>query len=225
MSAVVKPDVGLIHKSQIFQNNLYQIFKMTETKLLLAELDTVLRKYNIVEYTKLQPPLPDEEIDKYFEEFGIEDEDLKALYQWKDGEQADSYSKLMKNGGIQSLQEVKKYLSFDKLYDTDLLEIISDNGEEALLFNKREGPHYGKLYFYSVPCLYIEHPISYFDSINAMLRTTIEAYKEGAYQYDDKARWLNIDRSKFATIAKKININSRYWTKHDPLREEDWYEI
>src|SRR5688572_9636508 len=124
---------------------------MTETKLLLAELDTVLRKYNIVEYMKLQPPLPDEAIDKYFEEFGIEDEDLKALYQWKNGERADSYSKLMVYGGIQSLQEVKNYLSFDKLYDTDLLEIISDNGEEALLFNKRKGAHYGKLYFYSVP--------------------------------------------------------------------------
>lgn len=198
---------------------------MTETKLLLAELDTVLRKYNMVEYLKLQPPLPDEEIDKYFEELGINDEELKALYQWKNGEQADSYCELMIKGGLQSLQEIKNYLSFDNLYDTDLLEIISDNGEEALLFNKRQGPHYGKLYFYSISSLYIEHPISYFDSINAMLRTTIEAYKEEAYQYDDKARWLNIDRSKFATIAKKFNTNSRYWTKHDPLRYEEWYEI
>lgn len=198
---------------------------MTETKLLLAELDAVLQQYNMTEYLKLQPPLPDEEIDKYFEDFGIVDEDLKALYQWKNGEYVDSYSKLMDNGGIQSLQEIKNYLSFDKPYDSDLLEIISDNGEEALLFNKKKGPHYGKLYFYSVPCLYIEHPISYFDSIKAMLQTTIKAYKEGIYQYDNEDKWLNIDLKKFAVIAKKINRGSMYWTKHNPLREEDWYEI
>ncbi len=198
---------------------------MTETKLLLKELDSVLRKYNMSEYLKLQPPLSDEEIDKYFEEFGIADEDLKALFQWKNGEQVESYCQLMDNGGIQSLQEIKNYLSFDKPYDSDLLEIISDNGEEALLFNKRKGPHYGKLYFYSVPCLYIEHPISYFDSINAMLQTTIEAYKEGVYQYDSEERWLNIDLKKFAVIAKKINPNSRYWIKHNPLLNEEWYEI
>lgn len=198
---------------------------MTDTRLLLKELDATLRNYNHIEYQKLQPPLPDEEIDNYFDKFGVIDKGLKALYQWKNGEKEDSYCQMMMYGGMQSLEAIEKSFLFDIPYDSFLLEIISDNGEERLLFNKKQGKHYGKLYMYSVPSLYIDFPISYFDSLDAMLRTTIEAYKNEAYIYDNERQWLNKDYHKYEAIAKSFNKNSAYWTNHNPLKQEEWYEI
>ena len=94
-----------------------------------------------------------------------------------------------------------------------------------LLFNTKLGKHYGKLYFYSVPYLYIDYPISYYDSLAAMIQTTIDAYKLKIYSYDDKEIWLYVDNQKFNELAKKNNGNSTYWTEHDTFREEEWYEI
>ncbi|MDE3145179.1 MAG: hypothetical protein KGL19_13560 [Bacteroidota bacterium] len=199
---------------------------MNSFKLLLQELDTTLRTYNIVEYHKLQPPLPDKEIEKKLNDLGIIDENVKALFQWKNGEKEDSYCQIMECGGLLSLQEIKEdkksYLS--DCYAPTFIPIVSE-GEQKILFNNKQGSHYGKLYFYSVPCLYINHPISYYDSLESMLRTTIEAYKNKAYKYDVKNNWLDIDRDLFDLIAKKINIKSAYWKKHNPLQEEEWYEI
>jgi hypothetical protein len=198
---------------------------MSEVKTLLDELDSILKKYNEFEYEKLQPPLSNEEIDFYFEELGINDENLKTLYQWKNGAKERSQCQMMIFGGLQSLAAIKKSISMDRDYDSHLVEIISDNGEESLLFNIHPGPHYGKLYLYSVPRLYIDYPISCFDSLGAMLKTVIEAYKNEAFLYDKQRNFLKVYYDKFASIAKENNKNSVYWTNHNPLMEEEWYEI
>ena len=54
---------------------------MKTFKSLLAELDAVLRKYNPIEYKKLQPPLSDEEIEKKLSELGINNPNVKAFFQ------------------------------------------------------------------------------------------------------------------------------------------------
>jgi hypothetical protein len=198
---------------------------MQTFKLLLEELDTALRKYNMPGYEKLQPPLPDKEIDEYLRELDINDDNLKALFQWKNGEKEDSYCQMMEYGGLQSLELIKESALTDKPYDPLLIEIISDNGEESILFNKKKGPHYGKLYMYSVGQLYIGHPISYFDSLETMVKTIIEAYKTETFKYDQENKWLDINFATFATIAKKINKKSAYWKKHNRLKWEEWYAI
>ena len=71
---------------------------MQTFKTLLKELDATLRKYNIHEYEKLQPSLSDIEIDEYLEEIGIADENIKSLFQWKNGEREDSYCQMMEYG-------------------------------------------------------------------------------------------------------------------------------
>ncbi|OIQ97454.1 hypothetical protein GALL_204640 [mine drainage metagenome] len=199
---------------------------MKTFKSLLQELDTTLRNYNIVEYNKLQPPLPDKEIDKSLKDLGIIDENVKALFQWKNGEKEDSYCQMMECGGLLSLQEIKEdkesYLS--DCYASSFIPIISE-GEQKILFNNKSGSHYGKLYLYSVPCLYIDYPISYYDSLETMVTTIIEAYKKNAYAYNLESNWLDIDHEKFREIAKKNNKKSTYWKKHNPLAEEEWYEI
>ncbi|MBG9377712.1 hypothetical protein I5907_15830 [Panacibacter sp. DH6] len=194
-------------------------------KSLLEELDGTLKNYNMQDYEKLQSPLPDKEIDEYLRELKINDENLKALFRWKNGEKENSYCQMMEYGGLQSLKSIKESQSSFKLYDPLLIEIITDNGEESILFNNKPGTHYGKLYMYSVPQLYIEQPISYFDSLEAMVKTIIEGYKEKAFKRKTQKKRLHIDYDKFAAIAKKINKKSAYWKKHNPLKPEEWYEI
>lgn len=198
---------------------------MATIKSLLQEFGDTLRRYNPFEYEKLQPPLTDKEIDKSLIEIGISDENIKALFQWKNGEKEDSYCQMLSFGGLQSLEAIKQVRSTDRPYDSRLVEIISDNGEESLLFNTNPGPHYGKFYMYSVHRLYIDYPISYFDSLEAMLKTVIESYKKKAYLYDTQKNRLKILNDKFVSIAKKNNKNSAFWTNHNLLREEEWYEI
>ena len=198
---------------------------MQTIKSLLDELDTVLKQYNMPEYKKLQPPLPDSNIDKFLQEIGIHDENIKALFQWKNGEKEDSYCQMMVYGGLQSLKAVKESLSRFKLYDPLLIEIISDNGEESILFNNNPGPHYGQLYMYSIPQLYIEYPISYFDSLNTMIKTTIESYKAKAFEKTNSSNRLQFNFEKLTRIAKKYNKKSAYWKKHNPLQSEEWYAI
>ena len=198
---------------------------MQTFKSLLEELDATLKKYNMQEYEKLQSPLPTKEIDEYLKEIGINDEKVKALFQWKNGEKEDSYCQMMEYGGLQSLELIKERVMTNKTYDPSLIEIISDNGEESILFNNKIGSHYGKLYMYSVGQLYIGHPISYFDSLETMVKTIIEAYKTEAFKYDAENEWLNISFEKFASIAQKINKKSVYWKKHNRLKWEEWYEI
>ena len=198
---------------------------MQTIKSLLVELDAVLKQYNTPEYKKLQPPLPDSDIDKFLQEIGIHDENIKALFQWKNGEKEDSYCQMMNYGGMQSLEIIKEWRMIDRPFDQFLIEIITDNGEESLLFNNKKGPYYGMIYIYSIGLLYIEHPISYFDSLTSMIKTTIEAYKTKAFKYDKEDNWLDIDFKKYSVIAKKYNKKSAYWKKHDRLQWEEWYAI
>lgn len=197
---------------------------MVTFESLLQEFEETLRKYNPLEYEKLQPPLRDKEIEESLVELGISDENIKGLFQWKNGEKEDSYCQMMIFGGLQSLEVIKKFRS-DIVYDSRLVEIISDNGEESLLFNTNAGTHYGKLYLYSVPSLHIQYPISCFDSLEAMLKTVIEAYKKEAFLYDKQRNFLNINYDRFVLIAREYNKNSKYWTGYNLVKKEEWYEI
>lgn len=197
---------------------------MQTIKTLISELDSILIKYNPLEYKKLQPPLPEEQMHKYFDELNITDKNLKALFHWKNGEKEDSYCQMTSDGGLQSLEAIKQFKFLDKSYAASFIEVLSDNGEQSILFNNKPGNHYGQLYFYSTG-LYMDYPISYYDSLITMMQTIIEAYKTGVYEYNHEEKRLHIEFHNFSSIAEKINNNSTYWKEHDPLKWEEWYEI
>ena len=192
---------------------------------LLQELDGTLRHYNMAAYENLLPPLPDTEIDKNLKELGIYDADLKALFQWKSGMRDEHGPLMMQHGGLITFDSIKSSIDFNEYYDPHLIPLISDNGEEMQLFNSKPGQHYGKLYLFSVPTLYIEHPVSYYDSLASMVKTTIVAYKEKAYEYDQESDWLDMNIDKFYAIAKRHNTHSVYWTIFNKLKWREWYEI
>jgi hypothetical protein len=194
---------------------------METFKSLLQELDATLRQFNMPAYENLLPPLPDEEIDRNLKELGIEDEDVKALFQWKSGMRDEDGPLMMEFGGLITFDSIKSSIAFNKYYDPLLKPLISDNGEEMLLFNTKRGPHYGKLYLYSVLPLYIDYLVSYYDSLTAMVNTIIDGYKDEALVYDEERDWLDEDSRKFDKIAKNYNKNCVFWTDHDEVKPNE----
>ncbi len=201
-----------------------QAIFMQTFKALISELDSVLKTYNPVEYKKLQPPLPDDCVNKYLNEINITDQCFKALFQWKNGEEDSSYCQMTSDGGLQSLETIMQSKMFDKPYADSFIEVLSDNGEQSVLFNNRPGKHYGQLYFYSIG-LYMKYPISYYDSLETMIQTIIKAYTTGAYEYNNEKQFLNVNFDSFSLIAKQFNKSSIFWKAHNPLKWEDWYDI
>lgn len=193
----------------------------------LEELDSVIQSYNSLQYQKLQDPLNENDIEQYLNEVNISDKNVKALYQWKNGAKVNSQCEIIKYGVFCSLELlVEGYKNnLDNTYDRSFITIVDDSDVRLLFNNKQGSSHYGKIYLYSIPSLYIDYPISYFDSVESMIETSVQAYKEGVCFYDQKKNTLRFDESIFFILAKSINKGSAYWTDHDPLHDEDWYEI
>jgi hypothetical protein len=192
---------------------------------LLQEFGAVLSKYNPGAYKNLAPPLQDAEIEKNLRELNIKDENAKTLYLWKGGVQKEGGYLMMPFGELLTFGTIKEIIQGNDIYDSLLKPLISDNGEEIVLFNTKQGKHYGQLYLFSVPSLYLTHPIRCFDSLYSMIETTVEAYKENIYQFGKESKRLRIDWDKLTNLANKYNPKSTLWTNHNPLQWEDWYEI
>jgi hypothetical protein len=182
---------------------------------LIAQLDATLRKHNLNNYAKLQAPLPEDEIAAYFERLGIDDADLRALYGWKNGFDFShgiaTTDKVFKFGMLRSLEQVEASLSYQMPEEAGFIAIVSDDWGDSLSYNNHTGPDHGKIHLFSVSLLSIDPPYSLYDSVAAMLQTTIEAYSKGALKYDEKEDWLNEDIDLYHKIAKKLNKKSEYW--------------
>ena len=194
------------------------IIVMDSINSLFAEFDDILKKYNTDNYRKLNSPLPGQKIDPYLKEFKISDSNFKLFYSWKNGNDLDDISRescqIFNFGSLVSLDSVSKFIKRSDLYwDHFFIPIIATGDGDYLLYNNNEKEDdYGRLHLFSPSLLFIEEPISYYDSIFAMLKTTTEAYKQSALSYNSMENWLDINIDKYYEIAKRINIDSKYWT-------------
>jgi hypothetical protein len=187
---------------------------MNSLKTLLNKLDSTLQKYNSVNYKKLQAPLPEKEIDQYLKRLGVDDQNFKLLYSWKNGvdneDGVQEEDQIFNFGSLVSLQYLFKNPELNQ-WEKKFISIVSDGSGQAILFNNEKDQDYGRLHMYSVPLLFIRKPISFYDSIESMVETTIQAYKQNAFVYDEKEEFLNIDFDRFNKIATDMNPNSDYW--------------
>lgn len=193
----------------------------------LLKFDKELQLRNNTEYNKLQPPLPKIEVKEYLQQIALDKTDFLDIYSWKNGAQIQDNCRIINYGVFLPIELlVNNELDEDNpYYDRDLITIV-DDAEEKLLFNsKRHSLHFGKIYLFSVPLLYIDFPISIYDSLAAMVETDTLAYEMGIYRYDFERKFLHYNYNKYEKIAKEINKESMFWKDHDPLREEDWYEL
>lgn len=186
-----------------------------ETKQLIEKFDITLRQYNPKNYAKLQPPLSNGEIDSYFERLEINHPDLHLLYEWKSGfdfsNGIGTNEFIFEFGMLCPLNEVEDFLEVQMPEHNKFLAIVSDIAGDCFYFNNNQGPDYGKIHLYSVSMLSIDPPYSYYDSVSAMLETTIEGYESKALWYNDSDETLDIDFNLYYKIARKINKKCEFW--------------
>lgn len=191
---------------------------MKSLDILLEEFDHTLKKFNEVNYNKLQEPLADSIIAKHLINLEMVDENFRFLYKWKNGIRAKYGAALnddiFKFGALLSLEHVEDHYSHameSEIWSKKFIPIVNDGDSAHLLFNNERGSDYGKIYLYCVPMLYIDDPISYYDSIYSMIETTSLAYKERAMVYNASLDCLDIDSEKFHSIGENLNPNSAFW--------------
>jgi hypothetical protein len=96
-------------------------------------------------------------------------------------------------------------------WEKKFISIVINGSGDAILFNNEKGKDNGKLHLYSVPLFFTDEPISIYDSIESMVKTTIQAYEQKVFVYDEKEEFLDIDFDKFNKLAIEMNPNSEYW--------------
>jgi hypothetical protein len=190
---------------------------MSSFELLLERYEQILEYYNLSNYDKLYSPLSESEVTNYLKKLNVEDESFKSVYLWKNGfdpdEDINIHCQLNIFGAFQSLKSVWETGLFrvaESIWKETFIPIITEGLGEYLLFNNEQGNDYGKLYLYSASLSFTE-PISYYDSLTAMIETDIAGYENGIFSYDQKNNWLDIDVKKYGRIAKSINKSSNYW--------------
>jgi hypothetical protein len=184
-------------------------------KALFKTLDKTLRKYNPVNYAKLQAPLPGFKIDEILEKLGIDDADLKSVFQWKNGVDMSrglgNRDQIFHFGVLKPLERVLDSANNFPNEDPDLIEIIVDIGGDALLFNRNKDSHYGMIFLESTSLLCFAEP--YYDSLRSMIETTCKAYECGAFTYDTEKGYLEQDVDEYWKIAAELNPNADYWRR------------
>ena len=192
---------------------------MSHITLQLNKLDAVLKEPNPVHYACLYPPLPVKERDSKLGELGIDEGNLNFLFAWKNG-----FSP-RENPGVRcmifyfrsfllSLDAMKEHkIALDELslWDGWFIPLLADMTGNYILFNNKPGKNFGKLHLFSASLLYVDKPISFYDSIPAMIETTIVSYEQGVFTYEPTVDRLYEDIGRFTEIARKINVNSEYW--------------
>src|SRR6266498_4574581 len=189
---------------------------MKSFNLLLKEFDLILTKYNTINYRKLKDSLPNDEVLSYLNKLKVIDSNFKSLYNWKNGNDVNDIAvmrcQIFNFGSMISLNSISFFMNTSELYwGPFFIPLVANGDGDYLLYNNENESDHGKLHLFSPSLLFIEEPITYYDSISSLLETTIEAYKQSALIYDSKEDWLDIDIDKYYEIAKQINIKSKYW--------------
>jgi|HubBroStandDraft_6_1064221.scaffolds.fasta_scaffold1009981_1 hypothetical protein len=184
---------------------------------LLTKFDKTLREYNLSNYHRLFPPLTESKIDAFLKSLEIDDEDLKKLFLWKNGfdpnQDPQIICQIFDCDLLLSINIIPDYIAANREYwNNYFIPLLTDTTGKYVLFNNKVGEDYGKLYLYSNP-LFIIEPISYYDSIYSMIETTIEAYIQEVFKYNEEEDWLDINLNRFNTLAAKINTKSNHWKK------------
>lgn len=189
--------------------------------LLLDEFDNILQVYNPLNYARLYNPIADTHIEDSLITLKISDMDFRQFFKWKNGfdfkSEAGTNCQIFESGGMMSLEsiirKVKIHNTTQHIWDSKFIPIITDSKGQYILFNNKMGNNFGKLYFYSASILSAITPITCYDSLSTLIKTTIMAYQKGILKYDIDDDWLDIDRYSYNNLAQSMNPKSEFW-KH-----------
>jgi hypothetical protein len=187
---------------------------------LMVELERILKQYSPYLYERLRSPLDSSIIKDGFGKFGIYDEKIIELYQWKDGINNDgtvptNAFEFCSFGVLLSLEYASTIYTSQILsnqWDKSIFPIIGNFSGDFLLYNSDpQSEQYGMISLYSPALFFMEDLPLYYDSIESMIKTTIECFITGAYKYDNKNLLLDVDLDLQYEISAKLNPKSSYW--------------
>jgi hypothetical protein len=193
---------------------------MSSFHKVLEKFDLTLKKYNRTGYDNLSDPPSEGEVMEGLSRLECADEDLKAWFAWKRGTDMGAVSgeerqkrKIFMFGAypisLDAISSLLEMHSDDPIWDYWYIPIATDEAGLFLLFNNQEGEDYGKIYLYSASLLVTDPEICY-DSLSAMLQTTISAYEKGIlYRTDENL--LKYDGRKYSQLVRKFNDSPGYW--------------
>lgn len=189
--------------------------------------DHTLKKYNRTNYARLSDPLSNEEMISYIEKIQVTNDDFKSFYTWKNGfdymKNPSVDCQIFDFGAPLPLQEMVATIIADKAenhqWNDQFIPLITETTGQYLMFNNCPGDDYGKIHLYSPSLLYVDDPISYYDSIQTMIQTMIVCYENGIVFYNKAEDWLEINFEGYWNLGTQYNPRSDYWKKKQARRE------
>ena len=193
---------------------------MGELNNILVEFDRCLSRYCAAMHQRLGRPLDSSVVANLLNKENINDDLLTEYYGWRNGIAYDltkptNAFQFCSFGVMPTLEfAYDTFVSYteDGDWERAFFPIVASYGGEFLLFNHdRKDEEYGKIFLYSIPLLSISPPISYFDSLSAMLESFIQCYEKKAFEYDSDNFSFSVDIDKYFDIVSTLNPNSQYW--------------
>ncbi len=194
---------------------------MNKLEKSISALDHCLKKYCEALYQRLLNPLEKEKVKELFQQIGVDDSDLEKLYLWKNGIPYDvslpTYSFDYTSFGVipplEYAVEIYQMESQNDLWSKSLVPIVCSYAGDFLLYESdKNSQTYGVIYLFSPNLGYVYDLITYFDSLESMILTTVESFKSGVFVYNNNEMVFEVnDRSMQFNIATKLNPRSEYW--------------
>lgn len=194
---------------------------MSDLKNLLFEFEQTLKENNTELLKMLQIGLTNDEISQLlFKIEGLSDEKLHVLYNWRNGIKYDSEWTVgefyfFSLGVMLSLEDVIQHINYlQESINTGskfLLPLFaSGNGDYVLYQADIKSKDFGCLFLHAPMLTLSEKPVSIYDSLETLLKTVIECYKQGAYRIGDDGT-LNVDYNIEQQVSRSINKNAEFW--------------
>ena len=193
---------------------------MHEIKKELELFDKLLEEYFNPLYQRLQPPLSEEMIDYYLQDFDIEEPAVKEIFMWRngianEGEFSTLSYRFCQWGVIPPLEyikEIRDYYMEEELMSGTLIPIVVDFGGNFLLLDVDKDSPTNNMLLLRCPTMgYVEDTPPYFDSIFTMLKTFNACIQEGGYRYNEREMALDIDVDIIFDISARLNPKASFW--------------
>ncbi len=194
---------------------------MKDFNKLVKELDVVLKKFNPINYNKLQVPIEQKTLKILLNNIFVNDEDIFNLFCWRNGIDESqspvtifkSQSRMLPIQEIVQLYEEKLFEEFTGM--PNMIPLFLGFDTDWFLYNNNAGANHGKIHLYSVPLLSIDNPAPYYDSMSSMLQTNIVCYEEKAIFLNGKTNEIEEDIDAIVEIYKRINPISNFYNRED----------
>lgn len=192
---------------------------MNDTSKILKSLESNLQVFCKPIADKLEKGLNKYYIDDVFSKLDISNDELKKLYQWRNGIKVDTGKYVgefdfCSHGKMLPLEEaIVHYEAYikDSLWKKNYFPLFTTNAGDYLLYDiDKNSKTYGMLLLYS-PSLLIVEPETAYDSLENFFETIISCYQQGIYKFNESDNTLEVDFDRESKITSKKNPKSDYW--------------